>query len=151
MKSLLVAGVLLLGAIFPGVAPAQPRYNRGRDIARVIADCEERTNQLRMSFRYARDRNGYRDSMREEELNRHADRLERVMNRVRESWNRERNPDRTRSFVSDALATSEDINRAFMRGRLHPQIERQWFAVRAELNRLADFFDLPRIRWQGGI
>ena len=147
MKSLVVTAALALMAIWPGVAPAQPRNGRGRDIARVIADCEERTNQFRRSFRYALDRSAYRDSIREDELNRHADRLERVMNRVRESWNRERDPGKTRAFVSEALATSQDINRAFMRGRLHPEVQRQWFAVRSELNRLAEVFDLPRIRW----
>ena len=85
--------------------------------------------------------------MREDELNRHADRLERAMNRVRESWNRERNPGRTRNFVSEALATSQEINRAFTRGRLHPEVQKQWFVVRSELNRLAEVFGLPRIRW----
>lgn len=146
MKYLVLTAAL--AAILPDVAPAQPRYDRGRgDIARVIADCEERTNQFRQSFRHALDRGAYRDSMRADELNRHADRLERAMNRVRESWNRERAPGRTRSFVREALSTSQEINRAFMRGRLHPEVQKQWFVVRSELNRLAEVFGLPRIRW----
>ena len=145
MKSLVLTAAL--AAILPGVAPAQPRYDRGRDIARVIADCEERTNQFRRSFRYALDRSAYRDSMREDELNRHADRLERSMNRVRESWNRERNPSKTRHLVSEALMTSQEINRAILRGRLHPEVQKQWFTVRSELNHLAEVFDLAKIRW----
>jgi len=147
MKSFVVTGTLALAALLAGVAPAQPRHDQGRDIARVIANCEERTNQFRRSFRYALDRSVYRDSMREDELNRHADRLERVMNRVRESWNLEHNAGRTRALVSEALTTSQDINRAMMRGRLHPEIQKQWFAVRSELNHLAEVFDLPGIRW----
>jgi hypothetical protein len=146
MKSLVIA--LAVAAILPGVVPAQPRrYGQGRDIGRVIADCEERTNQFRRSFRYALDRGAYRDSMRADELNRHAERLERAMNRVRESWNRERNAAKTRQFVSQALSTSQEINQAMMRGRLHPEIQKQWFVVRNELNSLAEAFDLPRIRW----
>jgi hypothetical protein len=147
VKFLIVTAVLAMAAILPGVAPAQPRRDRGRDIARVIADCEERTNQFRRSFRYALDRSAYRDSMREDELNRHADRLERAMNRVRESWNRERNPGKTRYLVSEALTTSQEINRAMMRGRLHPEVQKQWFIVRSELNRLAEVFEVPKIRW----
>jgi len=85
--------------------------------------------------------------MREEELNRHADRLERAMNRVRESWNRERNPGKTRYLVSEALTTSQEINRAMMRGRLHPEVQKQWFIVRSELNRLAEAFEVPKVRW----
>jgi len=145
MRLFVLAAVL--AAMTPGFAPAQPRHGRGRDIARTIADCEERTNQFRRSFRYALDRSEYRGSMREDELNRHADRLERMMNRVRESWNLERDPGKTRHFVSEALAASQEINRALMRGRLHPQIRRQWSIVCAELNHLAEAFDLPPIRW----
>ena len=84
--------------------------------------------------------------MRMEDLNRHADRLERVMNAVRESWNRERNPDRTRRIVNDALGTGQDINRSPARGRIHPEIQREWSSIRFELNRLAEAFNLQRIR-----
>jgi hypothetical protein len=31
--------------------------------------------------------------------------------------------------------------------RLNPDVQRQWDAVRNELNRLAEAFELPRIRW----
>lgn len=33
------------------------------------------------------------------------------------------------------------------RRRLNPDVQRQWNAVRGELNRLAEAFELPRIRW----
>jgi len=112
----------------------------------VIADCERRTDEFRRSFRYASER-GHRDHMRIEDLNRNADRLERVMNAVRDSWRSHRDPGRTRRFVSEAISTGQDINRTMVRARLHPNIERQWVAIRSELNRLAEAFDLPRIRW----
>jgi len=85
--------------------------------------------------------------MRMEDLNRHAARLERAMNAVKDSWRSHRDPGRTRRFVSEAVATGQDINRTMVRARLHPNIERQWVAIRMELNRLAEAFDLPRIRW----
>jgi hypothetical protein len=34
-----------------------------------------------------------------------------------------------------------------IRRRLHPDVQRQWDIVRGELNRLAEVFELPRIRW----
>ena len=143
-----------LAVCLPGLIPAQRRYDGppprrggGHDISRLIADCEARTNEFRRSFRHASER-GFRDHMRVEDLNRHADRLERSMNAIRESWNRERNPERTRRFVSDALANGQEINRALRRGRIHPEIQREWSTIRIELNRLAEAFSLPRIRWE---
>jgi hypothetical protein len=142
-----MAVVLLL----PGVLAAQRSYPRRDDrtgnISRVVADCEERTNQFRVSLRAALDRSALDGTRREDQLNVDAERLERAMNRVREAWNREHDPGRTRHFVSDAIAAGQDINRTMVRRRLNPDVQRQWDAVRGELNRLAEAFELPRIRW----
>ncbi len=150
MKSLILAAVLAVA--LPGQLSAQPRRDgpplregRGHDISRLIADCEARTNDFRRSFRYASER-GFRDHMRVDDLNRHADQLERVMNSVRDSWNRSRSTDRTRRYVNDALTTGQDINRSLARARIHPQIKQQWSSIRIELNRLAEAFNLQRIR-----
>ena len=144
---------MAVALLLPGILAAQPRRDypprggRGPDIARVVADCEERTNQFRVSLRAALDRSGLSGTQREDQLNVDAMRLERSMNRVREAWNRERDPGRTRRFVSDAIAVGQDINRTMVRRRLNPNVSRQWDAVRSELNRLAQAFELPRIRW----
>ena len=144
-----MAAVLLL----TGILAAQPRRDypprggRGPDLSPVVADWEERTNQFRVSLRAALDRSALNGTQREDQLNVDALRLERSMNRVREAWNRERDPGRTRRFVSDAIAVGQDINRTMVRRRLNPDVQRQWDAVRAELNRLAEAFELPRIRW----
>jgi hypothetical protein len=95
----------------------------------------------------ALDRSSLNNTRREDELNRDANRLEQAMNRVRESWNLERNPSRTRRSVGDAIAVGQNINRTMIRRRLHPDVQRQWDIVRGELNRLAEVFELPRIRW----
>ena len=132
----------------PGRGDERGRSNpRGEHISRVIADCEQRTNEFRASFRHASDRS-FQNHMRMEDLVRHASSLERSMNAIRESWNRERNPDRTRRFVSSALENGREINRALTHGRVHPEIQRQWSAIKSELNRLAEVFELPRIRWE---
>jgi hypothetical protein len=95
----------------------------------------------------ALDRSSLNNTRREDELNRDASRLEQAMNRVRESWNLEHNPPRTRRSVGDAIAVSQGINRVMLRRRLDPEVQRQWDIVRGELNRLADVFELPSIRW----
>ena len=124
-----------------------PRDGRIANIPRVVADCQERTSQFRSSLRAALDRSALNGTRREDQLNVDTERLERAMDRVREAWNREHDPPKTRHFVSDATAVGQDINRTMVRRRLNPDVQRQWDAVRGELNRLAEAFELPRIRW----
>ena len=145
--ALLLPGIVSAQRDYPPRGGYQRRGGRGFDIARVVADCEERTNQFRVSLRAALNRSGLDGTQREDQLNTDAMRLERSMNRVREAWNRERDVGRTRRFVSDAIAVGQDINRTMVRRRLNPDVQRQWEAVRSELNRLAEAFELPRIRW----
>jgi len=80
------------------------RDGRNGNISRVVADCEQRTNQFRVSLRAALDRSALNGSRREDQLNVDAERLERAMNRVREAWNREQDPPKTRHFVDEAIA-----------------------------------------------
>jgi pterin-4a-carbinolamine dehydratase len=145
-----------IALLFTGAAAAQYRRDppprgpgdRTQSISRIVADCEERTNIFQRSFRRALDHSGYRGTMRQADLTRHADSLERAMNQVRESWNRERNPDKTRHFVSRAIDVSQSINQVMSTNRFHPDLHSQWASVRIELNRLAEGFGLPRLRWR---
>lgn len=145
-----------MAILLPGILAAQPprgRYDgppgRGRFemITRTINDCERRTNEFRDTLRRALEHSRVRDSNREDELNRDGARLERSLNRVGDSWNGEHNPGKTRHFVDTAIGAGQDINRTMVRRRLNPEVQRQWDIVRAELNRLAEVFELPRIRW----
>ena len=145
---------MAVALLLPGILAAQPRRDypprggRGQDISRVVADCQDRAIQFRSSLRAALDRSALNGTHREDQLNTDAERLEHVMNRVREAWNREHDPGRTRHFVDDAISAGRDINRTMVRRRLNPDVQRQWDAVRGELNRLAEAFEVPRIRWE---
>lgn len=148
--------ILALALLLPAVSQAQ----RGRDrdryadrdsdrrarferIARVIADCEERTNDFKRAVQGARERTRYR----EDDLGRDASRLERALNRIRDSWNREHDPQRTRAFLGDAISVGRDINRSLNRHELRRHVQREWEAIRSELNNLADVFGERPIRW----
>jgi hypothetical protein len=150
MKKFVWAAVVVV-LLLPGTIAAQrrnpPQGERTSNISRVVADCEERTNQFRRSLRAALNRSALDGTRREDQLNLDAERLERAINRVRESWGKERDPARTRRSVSDAIVVGQDINRTMARRRLNPDVQRQWDVVRGELNRLAETFELPRIRW----
>lgn len=120
---------------------------REQRIARVVTDCNARTDEFQRLFRRALEHSGYRGSLKQVDLDRHADALAQSMGRVREAWNRERNPERTRRFVEDAIRVSREINRVMDNNHFYPELHRKWSTVRDELNRLAEVFDLPRLRW----
>ena len=130
----------------PRTMPAQ--YGpRGEHIARVVADCGARADEFQRAFRHALAHSGYRGTLRQEDLDRRADALAHSMARVREVWNRERDAGRTRRYVEDAIRVSREINRVMNNNRFYAELHRQWAALREELNRLAEAFDLPRLRW----
>jgi hypothetical protein len=140
--------VVALALLWPVVSNAQPRRDRGRDergerIERVIRDCEARTND----FLRAVERGWGRERHSGDQLDRDAVRLERALNRIRESWNRDRDYRRTRGNVGAAIDAGRDINRILRHHRLGSRLDREWGAIRSELNNLAEVFEQPRIRW----
>lgn len=140
LTSLLVAAALTL----PRPSLAQPR---GERIARVVADCDARAGEFERMFRHALEHSGYRGTLKQADLDRHADALSHAMDHVREAWNRERDVGRTRHFVEEAINVSREINRVLNNNRFYPELHRQWSTVREEMNHLAEAFDLPRLRW----
>jgi hypothetical protein len=146
-KYLLLVGALVL--LLPVVANAQRhdrdgrRDERGERIGRVIRDCEDRTND----FQRAVARSWGRERHSDDELDRSAAQLERSLNRIRDSWNRDHDYERTRRNVVAAIDAGRDINRILRRHRMGSRVEREWGAIKNELNNLAEVFEQPRIRW----
>jgi hypothetical protein len=145
MVSMLVAVALL----WPVVAKAQPPRGRGpegsRDerIARVIRDCEQRTDDFLRAVQNAWGR----DRHNGDPLDRDAARLEQALNRVRDAWNRDHDYRRARGYVGSAVDAGRRVNRLLPRHRLGRRVEKEWAAIRVELDHLAEAFDQPRIRW----
>jgi hypothetical protein len=78
---------------------------------------------------------------------RDADQLEEALNKVGDSWNRDRDPQKTRVFVTASIAVGQSINKYMTAYCGAVDLGGQWTAVRAELNRLAHTFDLPALHW----
>jgi hypothetical protein len=140
--------VLALALLWPALAKAQPGRGRGAEnrderIARVIQDCEDRTND----FLRAVEQAWGHDRHQGDPLDREAARLEQALNRIRDSWNRGHNYRQARGYVGAAIDAGKRVNRLLPRHRLGPHVEREWAAIRAELNNLAEVFEQPQIRW----
>ena len=138
-----------LTLLFPVIASAQHhdhdghRDERGARIARVIRDCEDRTDD----FKRAVNNSWGHDRHREDELDRSAASLERSLNRIRDSWNHDHDYERTRRNVGAAIDSGREINRILRSHRNRSHLDREWGAIKSELNNLADVFEQPHIRW----
>ena len=140
--------IAMLALLLPVVAKAQSRGRNSRDdrserIDRVVRDCEQRTNEFLRAVESAWGRERHNN----DELDRNAAKLERALNRVRDSWNRDHNYGRTRGNIGAALNAGRDINRTLAHHRLNQRVLREWGAIRTELDNLAQVFEMPRIRW----
>ena len=154
MKKIGVAAIAM--ALLLPVGLNAQRYQRDRRdlderrgrVAGIIADLERRTNEFKGALRRALDRSPLDGTRREDQLNRDASNLERATNRLRESWNADRDFDRSRRHLAVALSAGQDIHRTLSRHRLRGNVQREWGAVREELNQLAAAFREPPIRWE---
>lgn len=116
-------------------------------VTRTINDCENRTDDFRKSLRKALRNSPLDNSSREGQLNRQADQLEKSMDRVGDSWNRDKDISKTKRYVQEALNSARDINTSMRNWRFYNEVEREWGIVKVELNHLAEAFRLQKLRW----
>jgi hypothetical protein len=153
MKRHVIVGVAVVLAVSGVLAAQSRRPDRGRPdervgrISGVVADLERRTDEFQAALRREMGRGDRRGPDREDQLNRDAAQLARAMDRLRESWNGDHDPPRSRKNAAAAISAGRSINRTLARHRLRGSLQREWDAVRDELNQLAEAFDQPRIRW----
>jgi hypothetical protein len=155
---LAIAAAILLPASLQAQHRDHDRRHEGRDwsrwrqwddreermgrLAAIISDCENRSDDFASALRRALDRSRLDGTYREHRLNSDARSLQRAMDRLRDSWNKERDPYASRSNVRMAVSAGQSIERGLPRfhGRRH--IESEWRVLRAELNRLAEAFEV---------
>jgi hypothetical protein len=150
MSRIALSAISIALVLLPAEAQVRYRGERGwqlEETTHIINDCERRTNAFKDTLRHAINESPLDHSRREEQLNRDADRLENALDYIGDSWNRDHDPGKTRRFVAQAIAVSRDINNTMIKWHLHPEAEREWDAIRAELNQLAATFGLRPIRW----
>jgi len=118
----------------------RPAGGRVDQTTKVINDCEKRTNSFKRKVRLKSRGDA-------PNLQRDADNLEEAMNKVGDSWNKDHDLQKTRAYVTAAIASSQTLNRFMISYRGDPDLTNEWAAVKTELNALARQFSLPTIRW----
>lgn len=144
-------GVMLLAVSTVSYAqrPLRPMANSAR-VARIINDCEDRTDQFKKTLARALNNSRLDGTAREARLKDDASRLENALDRVGDAYNRDKDLQKTRLAVRQALDAALEINSTMGNRKMGPDCEREWGVVHVELNRLAEAFrlkPLPPLRW----
>lgn len=152
MRKQMFFALISTALLLPGALSAQPRRGERREerrehIGRVISDCENRTDEFKAELKRFLESSRMAGSKREEELNRDARVLEREMNKVKEAWAQEHDAEKTARHARKAIEAAQGLNRTMLRHRMSGDVQRTWHVVRRELNRMAEAFDLPKLRW----
>ena len=130
----------------------RPRHPDRREwmgqIAVIVRDCDLRATEFRSALARTLDRSRLDGTRAEDQLNEQARRLDVAIHRLRESWNREHDPERSREQVREAVAAARELNWAIETDQVRGRVQHEWDVLRAELNRLAGTFHEPQIRWE---
>jgi hypothetical protein len=141
----LVALCAASGEAQRGMRPRARGYTKA-EVDAVIKRVENRTDEFVKLFDMALDRSKLDGSNREDRLNEKAKNLEKTTDDLRREFDRKENYVETRPEVRKCLDIAEDINVVMKRRRMGANTEEQWRLLRAELNTLADVYELPPIR-----
>jgi hypothetical protein len=125
-------------------APSQRGYTKV-EVNEIIKRVEDRSDRFAKLFDKSLDRSRLNGTEREDRLNQYARDLEKALDDLRREFDRKENYVETRPEVRRCLDIATDINVAMRNRRLGAETERQWALLRAELNALADVYNLPLV------
>lgn len=114
-------------------------------IGELIRTLERETTDFRRDFDRALDRSRLNNSSREDRVNASMRRFERGMDQVRREFARRKDWWDIRDTVRSAMASARDVDLTMRNQRLDASVERDWLAIRRDLNELATRFGLPRL------
>lgn len=131
-------------------ARAQGRY-RGvsytkSDVDRIIKRVEQRSDAFKEVVDRNLDRSALDGTRREDNINEQVKQFEKALDALRSEFDREDRWLQTRRQVERVLDEAEEVNVMVRRHSLSQPLERGWALLRADLNRLAGIYDLPRLK-----
>ncbi|MGI8641296.1 MAG: hypothetical protein ACR2MG_15285 [Pyrinomonadaceae bacterium] len=145
----LVAIAAIVGSICALSASANAQIRRGNlnrvQVDRLIKNVEERVDRFVVQFDYALDNSRINNTRREDNLNGRARDLEAATDELRREFDRNDSRRENSAEVRKCLNIASDINVAMRNRKLNQATERNWAAVRTELNALARAYNLPQI------
>lgn len=141
---------LMLALAAPALSSYQGRY-RGRgyskaDVDAIIKRVETRSDEFKKMFDNSLDRSRLDGTEAEDRLNDRVKDFEKELDELRDDFDRKDTWRETRSHVEDVMREAAGVNTVMKNRRLHNRVEASWVVLRAELNKLAGIYNLPRLK-----
>jgi hypothetical protein len=134
-----------LGAVDIAKAQPQPRVYSKQDVERLIKDVEESSKDFERDFDTWLDRSSLDGQQREDRYNRQVNNLTSALSTLRSNFNRRNDWWLSRSDMQRVLNTATLVNTAMSDREVRGSLNRQWGALRRNINRLASAFNLPAV------
>lgn len=150
----LLAIITAVAVVSPDVLGQGRGRGRGRgnsrlskaEVDRVIRNLEDATDEFKGVFDAEIDKTRLDGTSAEDRLWKQVKELENATDRLRSRFNRTDTWWETRSEVQDVLREARSLNN-FVRGyRNTGRMKASWETVRVRINKLAETYDLPRLR-----
>jgi hypothetical protein len=146
----LVVASLCCVAAAAASARAQGRYRGERytkgDVDRIIKRVEDRSDSFKKLVDRSLDRGVLDGTNAEDRINEQVKDLERALDDLRDDFDRTDTWRETRRHVEKVLREADEVNYIVNHRNLRPDVERLWGLLRADINRLAGIYNLPRLK-----
>lgn len=131
----------------------QNRYTKAQ-IGEIITRVEATSNEFRRDFAREMNNSPLNGTPAEGPYNRDVKAYEKSLNDLRKQFDRNASWWLVRNEVSDVINKAQPVNNIMNAISFRRNLERQWSAMRRDINTLADTFDLPGLAgggWNGGV
>ena len=144
-RVLTIINVLMLTAVFSVVAQAQEPYRlNDKEVKKLMAQLKKDTGRFRKSFDSSLDRSRLNGTNREDNINQFLKSYEDATERL---YSRFKDNKAVGADVEAVLDGAAEIDRFMTRRLASERAERDWAAVRQDLRRLADAYNVSWRWW----
>ena len=130
----------------------QNRYSKAQ-VSQIISRLEKSADKFRGDFDRAMDNSNLNGTSTEDRYNQYVKDLDSALESLRSDFDRRDSWWESRNNVQNAIQRAQPVNDMMNTISFRRNIERQWSAIRNDLNAIADTFDLPGLNgggWMGG-
>ena len=137
--------IVTLGALEIASGQNQPRVYSKTDVERLIKDVEESSKDFQRDFDTWLDRSPLDGQQREDRYNKQVKSLTSALSTLRSNFNRRNDWWLARTDMQRVLNAATLVNTAMSDREVRGSLNRQWGALRRNINRLASAFNLPSV------
>ena len=137
--------IVTLGALDAAKGQNQPRVYSKTDVERLIRDVEESSKDFQRDFDTWLDRSRLDGQQREDRYNRQVKNLTSALTTLRSNFNGRNDWWLSRSDMQRVLNAATRVDTAMSDREVRGSLNRQWGALKRNINRLASAFNMPSV------